>query len=66
MSDLSEAKPVPEHITRVVGCNCGGLNMHLTKCSFWDLDSGEQLANTDQALDRLDAYVAELNAGLRP
>jgi hypothetical protein len=64
MSGLFEAKPVPGHITCVTGCNCGGLNAHLTTCSFWDLEPAEQLANTDQAHERLDAYTAELNARL--
>lgn len=64
MSDLLESKPVPLHVTSVTGCNCGGLNAHLTSCSFWELPIDERIANTDQAHERLDGYTAELTERL--
>jgi hypothetical protein len=59
--------PIPEHVTRVTGCDCGGsYNVHRTDCSIFELPEVEYLANVDEARDRHDAYMAELNARLTP
>lgn len=59
--------PIPEHITRVTGCNCGGSAlMHRTDCTVFDLPKDEYLAVVDEARDRHDAYMADLNARLSP
>ena len=59
--------PIPDYVTRVAGCNCGGSAlMHRTDCTIFDLPKDEYLANVQKAQDRHDAYMAELNAGLIP
>jgi hypothetical protein len=59
--------PIPECVTGVTGCNCGGSAlMHRTDCTIFDLPEDEYLANVQEAQDRHDAYMAELNARLSP
>jgi hypothetical protein len=58
--------PVPEHITRVDGCSCRGMEMHEVRCSIWDLDPRAREVAVDDARQRLTQHVADLNATLRP
>ena len=62
--------PVPAEVTRVTGCDCGGLEWHRAAdwrqagCPIWNLPPGEAAAATDDALGRLSDYTAGLNAAL--
>ena len=60
------SRPLPPGITHVEGCDCGGLNMHLSTCSIWSLNPEQIKINQDRAVRRLDAYTAGLNAELAP
>jgi hypothetical protein len=53
---------IPPEVTRVQGCDCGGLNMHRTDCALWCLDHGQATANVDAAKSRLAEYMEGLNA----
>lgn len=66
--------PVPAEVTRVEGCTCGGLEYHRAQtiydspgsgCALWALPQDEIRAAVDDALARLDAHTAALNARLR-
>jgi hypothetical protein len=64
--------PVPADVAAVDGCTCGGLEWHRTEagwggsgCALRSLPYEEMRSAVDAARDRLDAYVAALNARLR-
>ncbi len=57
--------PVPAEVTRVEGCDCGGLEWHGAGCSLWSLPCEDQMAAIDAAEARLAAHTADLNARLR-
>lgn len=57
-------QPIPAEVTRVQGCDCGGLNMHRTDCAVWRLDHEQVVANTEAARARLADHMATLNAGV--
>lgn len=57
--------PVPEHVTRVEGCDCGGLQWHATTCTLWKVDHDQRMAAVGDAERRLKEHTAELNRQLR-
>lgn len=57
--------PVPAEVTRVEGCDCGGMEFHRVDCSLYSLPYDGQMAAVDAARDRLASYTADLNARLR-
>jgi hypothetical protein len=57
--------PVPAEVTRVEGCDCGGLEWHRTDCALFSLPYADQVAAVDAARDRVASSTAELNARLR-
>jgi hypothetical protein len=63
---------VPPEVSRVAGCDCGGLQWHRASswdnphgCSIWDMPPEEAQAAIDDALAREQAFTAALNAKLR-
>jgi hypothetical protein len=57
--------PVPAEVTRVEGCDCGGLEWHRTGCALYSLPYEDAVAAVDDALAREAAFGAALNARLR-
>jgi hypothetical protein len=58
-------RAVPAEVTRVEGCDCGGLEWHAEGCSIWSMPYGEARAAVDVTQARLARFTAELNARLR-
>lgn len=56
--------PVPREVTRVAGCDCGGMEWHRTDCSIWDEDAARSEAALEVTRARLEDYTAALNAAL--
>jgi hypothetical protein len=57
--------PVPQEVTRVDGCDCGGLQWHREDCTIWGVPVAEAKAAVDAAQEREASFTAELNAKLR-
>jgi hypothetical protein len=55
---------VPREVTRVDGCDCGGLEWHATDCALRNLPHEQALAVVDAASQRLREFTAELNSRL--
>ena len=62
---------VPGEVTRVAGCDCGGLDYHRAAdwshpgCSIWQLPHDEAMAAVDDARAREQAFTAGLNEKLQ-
>jgi hypothetical protein len=56
---------VPDEITKVDGCNCGGFDLHRADCSIFDLPHDRAQAAVDEAHERLQAWTDELNRRLQ-
>jgi hypothetical protein len=56
--------PVPPEVSRVEGCDCGGLEYHRADCVIFALPEAERADVLDAARDRLAAFTAALNARL--
>lgn len=62
---------VPAELTRVDGCNCGGLSFHRMPhmghpgCSLLARSRDAQLAAIDAALERVSGFTKALNEELR-
>jgi hypothetical protein len=57
--------PVPAEVTRVEGCDCGGMEWHDQRCSIWSVAYEDQMVALDAARARLAAHTAALNERLR-
>ena len=55
----------PAELTRVDGCDCGGLTWHRSDCTLWDVPVPVRLAAVDAALAREREFTDALNARLR-
>lgn len=64
-SDPPTVQGVPLEITRVEGCDCGGLDFHRVDCTIFQLDRDRITANVDAARQRLRGYTAAMNKRLR-
>jgi hypothetical protein len=58
-------REIPNNITRVEGCSCGGMEMHTITCTIHDMKSEDVRRNIDAAIDRVLAYTEGLNTGRR-
>ena len=56
---------VPDEVTRVNGCDCGGLDYHRWDCTIWSLPFDVRMTAVDAARAREQAFTAALNARLR-
>jgi len=57
--------PVPSEVTRVDGCDCGGLEWHAEGCTIWRVPYERAREAVDAALRRETLFTAGLNARLR-
>lgn len=63
--------PVPPEVTRVEGCNCGGVEWHLAEswgtpaCSIWALPRDHVMAAIGESRARRRAFGAALDEKLR-
>jgi hypothetical protein len=66
--------PIPEHISRVEGCGCGGLNYHRSStpwdpenkpCPIWDLEPEQRVAAVTATSERMRRFTEELNERVR-
>lgn len=55
----------PAEVTRVNGCDCGGLEWHRDTCSIWAVPHADALAAVDDAHAREQAFTDGLNRKLR-
>lgn len=58
--------PIPDDVTRVNGCNCGGTKYHLQNCTLWDLPQEQMADSVNEAEDRINAYVSALPPPILP
>jgi hypothetical protein len=56
---------VPREVTRVEGCDCGGMTLHRHDCSLRSLPPGQAQIEIELAQERLRGYTAALNRRLR-
>jgi len=62
--------PVPPEVTRVDGCDCGGVEWHRSAgwsnpgCSIWNMPEAERMSAVIAAQDRQKAFTAALNVKL--
>jgi hypothetical protein len=50
---------VPEEVTRVAGCDCGGMIMHPLTCAIWGISHEERVAAMRDASDRLRQWTSQ-------
>jgi hypothetical protein len=55
---------IPENVTNVAGCDCGGTNIHVTTCSIFGLPPDEAMAAIQAANDRIQEWTDQLNASM--
>jgi hypothetical protein len=55
----------PPELTRVDGCDCGGLTWHREDCTIWDLPAPIRFDAVYAALAREREFTDALNARLR-
>ena len=58
--------PVPESVTAVAGCSCGGMEWHEKKCTLWAVPYDEGLSAIKDAQRRLAEHTEGLSRHLRP
>lgn len=49
---------VPKEVTRVAGCDCGGMTMHRKDCAIWNMPDEQRMQVVRESRDRLQMWTS--------